>query len=304
MVPENITCPECKKSNIIKWCKRKTQNRGIIQRYKCKDCGKFFTLDEGFYRMRNSSQKITCALDLFYKGVSTRKIQDHFQAFYPHNSSNKSIYKWIVKYSKRISQYTNSLKLNVGNELQIDEMEYHRRKSRNHKGIDKNWFIDVIDTKTRFMVSSNYVQSRNMNELKQVLRLAKKKTEQQVKTITTDGYMAYPQALRKSFGLNKKTAQSKIKHKQVNASAGEGFNIMIERLHNSVRQLTQNFRGFHGCLESAQNIMKGYEIYYNFCRKHQGINKNPYELAIPKLKEKLSVPNKWLALIELATQNK
>ena len=45
-------------------------------------------------------------------------------------------------------------------------------------------------------------------------------------------------------------------------------------------------RGFHGCMESASAIMKGYEIYYNFIRKHQGIKCCPYEFAIDvKLKE-------------------
>jgi len=38
--------------------------------------------------------------------------------------------------------------------------------------------------------------------------------------------------------------------------------------------------------------------------KHQTIKKCPYELAIPELKEKLNVNNKWLTLIELANQYK
>ena len=60
-------------------------------------------------------------------------------------------------------------------------------------------------------------------------------------------------------------------------------------------------RGFHGSLESARAIMKGYEIYYNFVRKHQGINnKTPQEEAIPILD--LGV-NKWMGLIRLANQN-
>ena len=45
-----------------------------------------------------------------------------------------------------ISQFTNSLKLNVGSELQVDEMEYSRRKYHNKRGVDRNWFIDSIDT--------------------------------------------------------------------------------------------------------------------------------------------------------------
>ncbi len=103
-------CPNCGSKNVIKWTKRKTQNRGLIQGYKCKDCGKTFTIDDGFFRMRNHPKKITCAMDLFYRGVSTRKVQEHFKAFYPHNSSHKSAYKWVVKYAKMISNFTDTLK--------------------------------------------------------------------------------------------------------------------------------------------------------------------------------------------------
>ena len=55
----------------------------------------------------------------------------------------------------------------VGAEVQIDEVEYHRRKSHKKKlGVDKNWFIDSICTQTKFMVASEYVKSRGMKELK------------------------------------------------------------------------------------------------------------------------------------------
>jgi len=298
---KKIICPYCKSKNVIKWCKRKTENRGLIQRYKCKDCNKYFTIDDGFFRMRNAPQKVTCAMDLFYRGVSTRKVQEHFKAFYPHNSDHTSILRWIVKYSQMISKFTDNLKLQVGKEIQLDEMEYSRRKYSNRKGIDKNWFIDCIDTKTRFMVSSEFVKGREQEEIKQVLKKAKDKTEEQVKIVTTDGLLAYPYAIQKTFTLIDKSNTKKfgVIHNQVNASKGEGFNIMIERLHNNIRQRTKTFRGFHGSLESANAIMKGYEIYYNFITKHQTLNRCPYELACPELK--LSSENKWLELIKMAT---
>jgi len=296
MENKGIICQKCKSKEVNKDGKRKTENRGLIQRYRCKKCSHRFILDDGFKRMRNHPKKITLCLDLFFKGVSTRKVQEHLQAFYPANSSHKSIYKWIIKYSNVMSDYTDNLKLNVGKEIQLDEMEYHRRKShkKGSRGIDKNWFIDVIDNKTRYMIASKYVKSRSMNELTNVMKQAKNKTEDRVSIVTTDGLLSYPQALRNSFGLHKHKARSKIIHNQVNASKGEGFNIMIERLHNSVRQLTQNFRGFHGSVYSANSIMKGYEVYYNFIRKHQGIKKCPYELATNL---ELKNPNKWLELI-------
>lgn len=295
-------CPNCESEKTIKWTKRKTENRGLIQRYKCKDCGKTFTIDDGFFRMRNHPNKITCAIDLFYKGVSTRKVQEHFQAFYPHNSTNKTIYLWVVKYANMISTFTDKLKVKTGKEIQVDEMEYHRREEHKKKGLSKDWFIDSIDVDTRYLVASKYFTSRGKKGIKEVLRGVRVKTEGYVTTITTDGYLTYGSAVKKTWGWDNKKRQHNIIHKRVNASKGGGFNLYIERLHNSIRERTKTFRGFHGCVESAQAIMKGYEIFYNFIRKHQAINCCPYELAIPNLT--LKSENKWLELIQLSKLNR
>ena len=197
-----------------------------------------------------------------------------------------------------ISKFTNTLKLNVGAEVQIDEVEYHRRKSHKKKlGVDKNWFIDCIDTKTRFMVSSEFVSSRGQDEIKRVLKLAKKKTGSQLQIVTTDGFTAYPDVIKRTFGYDNTKRKHNVEHKKVTASKGEGFNIMIERLHNNIRQRTKTFRGFHGSVKSANSIMKGYEVYYNFITKHQTLGCCPYELATDL---KLNSENKWLELIELS----
>ncbi|HUS49345.1 MAG TPA: DDE-type integrase/transposase/recombinase [Candidatus Paceibacterota bacterium] len=300
---KNICCPECNCNNIKKDGKRKTDNRGLIQRYFCKDCSYRFVEDNGFFRMRNHPKKISLCLDLFYRGVSTRKVQEHLQSFYPHNCTNKTIYKWIIKYSKMISVYTDNLKLQVGKELQVDEVEYHRRIShkKGSKGVSKNWFIDSIDCKTRFMVASEYVGSRGSKEIKQILKVAKRKTGKQTMIVTTDGFMAYPEVIKSVYGYNFKERKTKVFHNKVNASRGEGFNIMIERLHNNLRQRTKTFRGFHGSIEGANLILKGYSIFYNFITKHQSLKCCPYQLAIPNLKLKSN--NKWIELIELSNKN-
>lgn len=284
-----IICPFCNKENIKRDGKRKTKNRGLIQRYKCRECKKRFILDDGFFRMRNHPNKITCAIDLFYRGVSTRKVQEHFHAFYPHNSDHSTILRWIRKYAKIISNFTDNLKIQTGKEIQVDEMEYKTKKR-------KSWFIDCIDTETRFMVSSDYVQSRGDGELKNVIKKAKDKTDNQLRIVTTDGFPAYTNIVKKVFGYDKHLRQFNVEHNQVNARRGEGFNYKIERLHNSIRERTKVFREFKR-LESAKDLMKGYEIFYNFIRVHQAIGKCPYELATNiKFKDK----NKWLELIQLS----
>jgi len=295
MENKETKCPNCKSNVVVKRGYFETKAHGKQQRYFCKSCNKKFIAQTSFYRMRNNPQKITLCLDLFYKGISTRQIQQHLQAFYPHNSSWVTIYKWIIRYSKQISQFTDSLKLKTGKELQIDEMEIGSKKSRYN-----GWFIDSIDTTTRFMVSSQFSKKREQKEIIEVLRNVKKKTENQFEVITTDGLLAYPKAIQKTFTLKNKSNTRKfgVKHNQVNASKGEGFNIKIERLHNSVRHRIKTFRGFHGSTESANSIMKGYEIYYNFIRKHLALGCCPYELATDL---KLENENKWLGLINLSS---
>ena len=110
--------------------------------------------------------------------------------------------------------------------------------------------------------------------------------------IYTDGLSVYPRVLRKSYSMNKNYGY--IRH-HITTSKDKAFNWKIERLHENIRERTKVIRQFKS-LYSAKAIMKGYEIFYNFCRKHQGINKYPYELATDlKLSE-----NKWLDLINLS----
>ncbi len=295
-----IKCPNCKHNEVIKWGKRKTENRGKVQRFKCKSCSETF-VNDAFVGMRNNEKKITLCLDLFYRGLSTREIQSHLQAFYPKNSSWVTIYKWVKKYSLKIANYTDKLKLKTGSYIEIDEMEYHRRKSHKAKlGIDKNWFIDGIDVKTRYMVNSAYVKHRSKEQLKKVLSGIKDKSAN-IKIVQTDGLTAYDNIVKRNWGYDNRLGKYKIEHRVKTQSKGEGFNIWIERLHNTIRQRTQNFRGFHGSVESAYALMKGLEIYYNFIRKHEALNyKTPSELATDL---EFKSPNRWLELIEISNKN-
>ena len=200
---KKISCPNCSSADTIKRCKRKTQNRGLIQRYKCKSCNFYFTFDDGFFRMRNTPQKVTQSIDLFYRGVSTRKVQEHLAIFHPHNASHMTVYNWVVKYSKMISKFTNKLKLNVGSEVQIDEIEFHKR--RHHKkgmnGVDKNFFIDSIDPETKFLISSEYSKARGSKNIKTVVKRIKERTDNQIQMATTDGWNAYENVIKKVWDI-------------------------------------------------------------------------------------------------------
>jgi len=119
-----IICPECKTKEIVRRGYIETKLNGKKQRYYCKSCNKKFIPQNPFFRMRNTPEKITCALDLFFRGLSTRKVQEHFKAFFPHNSDHSTILRWVRKFSLKIASFTDNLKLNTGSYLELDEMEY------------------------------------------------------------------------------------------------------------------------------------------------------------------------------------
>mgnify|MGYP001603662342 CR=1 FL=1 len=126
-----------------------------------------------------------------------------------------------------------------------------------------------------------------------------------VEVVSTDGLMVYPKVLKKTFGMkinkfNKIAKTSKIVHKVTKSDSGR-FNYKIERFHNTLRERTKVMRGFHGDLESARIIMKGFEIYYNFIRKHLAIDCTPQQKAIPTFE--FTDKNKWLELINLGYGN-
>jgi transposase-like protein len=221
---------------------------------------------------------------MYFRGMSLRKIQEHLQAFEGQNCSYVTILKWVRKYCDLIAEFTDTLKLNTSPSIQMDEMEYKTKGKQ-------SWFIDVVDVRTRYMMASNYALSRNPKELKKVLKEARDKSLNNIFIISTDALQSYSKVIRSLWHFRKRPKHFEIK------SSSKQFNWKIERLHSSIRERTKIMRHFNQ-LDSAKSIMKGYEIFYNFCRKHQGINKYPYELATDL---KLG-GNKWLGLIELSKQ--
>jgi len=301
MVNKEIKCPKCKKKEVVK---RGIFKNGTIrkQRYGYKNCNYRFILDP-FLRMRNDEKTITVCLDLYYNGLSLRKIQKHLNGFYPNEVSYSTVYRWIMKYVKVMAKFTDKQKLNVGYKLEGDEVEYHRRKShkKGRKGIDRNWFVDIIDNKTRYVVSSDYVKERSPKELIKVYKKAKIRTGNQVNVFSTDGLAIYDRVLKNSFGLRthrgRETKTSKIIHNVIKSREVDNFNYKIERFHNTLRERTKVMRGFHGCISSAQTLLKGFEIYYNYIREHQSLgNLTPSQVAIPNLQ--INGNNKWVEIIK------
>jgi len=301
MENNELKCPECSSKEVTKRGFRYTERREKIQKYFCKDCKHRFVLDNPYFRMRNKDQVITQCMDLYYSGMSFRKIAQHLKRFFPKDVSHSTIYRWIMKYVPMMENFTDKQKIKASWQLQSDEVEYKRRASHKRKGIKNEYFIDVIDMDSRFIVSSQYAKDRKNYTLNKVLGKAKQKVGNQVKVISTDGLMGYPRVIKKTFGMKlhhsgKIAKTSKIIHQVIKSDSG-GFNYKIERFHNTLRERTKIMRGFHGCITSAQTLMKGFEIYYNWIRNNLALEgQTPSQIAVPNVQ--IENKNGWLELIQ------
>ena len=97
-----------KPSEYFLW-RRKTEKRGKIQSYLCRNCKRSFCLDDGFYRMRNSEKKITSAIDLYFSNLSSRKVRNHFRKHLEHNASHVTVLDWCRKYVLKVQKYVDTL---------------------------------------------------------------------------------------------------------------------------------------------------------------------------------------------------
>ena len=91
------------------------------------------------------------------------------------------------------------------------------------------------------MVASEFGNSRNEKAIKKVLGKAKIKSENKFSIITTDGYVGYTHCVKSVFGYYHFQRNEK-RHKVVTQLKNEGFNLIIERLHNSLRHRIKTFR--------------------------------------------------------------
>ncbi|MBI4453870.1 DDE-type integrase/transposase/recombinase [Candidatus Woesearchaeota archaeon] len=286
---EQVKCVHCKAIKYIKWGKRKTENRGIIQKYKCLACGKYFTPDEGFYRMRNSPEKITAGIDLYFSNLSSRKVRNHFRRHWAHNASHVSILDWCRRYTLKVNKYVDTLQPKLSGEYYADETEIGRRKTT-------DIFWCNVDWGTRYINATLYSPNdQSVNEAVEFLKKVEAKGKP--KYIQTDAAKFYPRAFRKVFYSNKANGLT-VEHRINNFHKTGKHNVRIETVFSKIKDRVNDFRGLKA-LWSAPILMQGIILQHNFIEAHTTTGKVPSELAGVKLE---TGDNRWLGLIKMSVK--
>lgn len=288
-----ITCPKCKGTSTVKGGVRHTKHGTDIQRYSCKDCHYRFAINSGFEKARADPKVITAALDLYFKGISLRKVCDHVKQFHNIEVSHVAVIKWIRKFVRLVKPYVDSIEApHLSGIYHVDEMMVHVRKEKMEKG-HYAWLWNLMDNTTRFWICAKISHGRGIDDAKAVFQEAKKINPEKPRAIIHDGLASYNEAFQKEFFTLKNPRTMNIRSVSVR---NEGLNSKVERLNGSVRDREVVMRGMDH-KESAQELLEAMRIYHNYIRKHQGLDgKTPAEASGIVL----NGINRWLTLIQNA----
>jgi len=278
-------CRFCGSNQIVHAGMRHNKN-GDLQKYLCRSCGHYFTINLGFEKMHATPQIITSAMQLYFTGESLRNVQK-FLRLQGVKVSHVAILKWIRKYIGLMNEYLEKIKPNVSDTWRADEL-FVKIKG------DMKYLFALMDDETRFWIAQEIADSKYTHDARTLFQAGIKVAGKKPMTIITDGLAAYHLAYMKEFWTNTKPRTQHIRHISIR---GDKNNNKMERFNGEVRDREKVMRGLK---KKDTPILMGYQIFYNYIRAHEGLEgKTPSEACGIKVEGK----NKWLTLIQNASKN-
>jgi len=260
----DVRCPKCNSNLIIR--KGLIHNKEFAaQRYLCKKCNEKFS-DKGESKgLKGNPLAVTAAVDLYFKGLSVRMIENHLNKIYSLNVSYPTIHRWIRGFVKNMKALEEEHSLTVGKTWHIDETEV-KIAGKLH------YLWNVLDAKTRILLASHVTYGRSSKDAEMIIREALKNAKTKPTTIVSDGLKSYNTAMTKNYGC-------KIKHVSKPRFSDKVNNNIVERVNGTLKTRIKGFRRLDNLPASAE-LFDGLRIYYNSMRPHSALGgKTPIEAS-------------------------
>jgi transposase-like protein len=278
-------CLYCQSPQITKDGLR--HNRcGDLQIFNCKECGRYFTINIGFEKMKHNPHGITTAMQLYFSGESLRNTARSLHLMGV-EVSYQTVWNWIQKYTSLMEKYLDKITPNVSDTWRADEMwiKIHG---------NMKYMFAMMDDETRFWIAQEVANTKETHDARNLFKMARERAGKKPQILITDGLKSYHEAYNHEYWTRQmETRTVHIRHITL---TGEHHNNKMERMNGEIRDREKVTRN----LKNADSpILTGYQIYHNYVRPHMGLNgKTPADLAGIQVKGE----NKWLTLIQNATQ--
>jgi transposase-like protein len=188
-----------------------------------------------------------------------------------------------------MNQYLEKIKPQVSDTWRADEL-YLKIKG------DMKYLFALMDDETRFWIAQEIADSKYSHDARMLFQAGVKAVGKKPMILITDGLPAYHDAYKKEFWTMKK--DTRTQHICHITLRGDHNNNKMERMNGEVRDREKTMRGLK---KKDTPILKGYQIFHNYIRTHEGLEgKTPAEACGIKIEGE----NKWLTIIQNAIKNK
>ena len=285
--PVSITaCIFCKSSSFKKDGLRHNKY-GDIQIFNCNSCGRYFTVNLGFERMKHNPQGITTAMQLYFSGESLRNTARSLRLMGV-QVSHQTVYNWIEKYTALMTKYLDKITPQVSDTWRADElyMKFHGHMK---------YVFAMMDDETRFWIAQEVADTKDTHDARHLFQIAKERAQKKPEILITDGLRSYRDAWLKEFRTNK-LSDSTVHIRQITLE-GQHNNNKMERLNGEIRnreKVTRNLKN------PDSPILTGYQIYHNYVRPHMALDG---QTPADKAGIQVEGENKWLTLVQNASKN-
>jgi transposase-like protein len=278
-------CLFCKSKKLIKWGLRHNKY-GDIQKFACKSCSRFFTVNIGFEKMKHNPQAITTAMQLYFSGESLRNVARSLRLLGA-QVSHQTIYRWIAKYTELMRKYLSQITPQVSDTWATDEL-FLKIKG------NMKYLYAMMDEQTRFWIAQEVADTKYTADVRPLFQLAKQIAGKTPRTLVSDGAANFHEAYNREFRtLKVETRTEHIRHIRLQ---GDHNNNRMERMNGEIRDREKVMRGLE---RKDSPILTGYQLFHNYIRPHEALDcKTPAEVAGVEVKGK----DKWLTIIQNASK--
>jgi transposase-like protein len=215
--------------------------------------------------MRYSTDIIAKGVYDYYAGVSLNKIRDGIDAQFHVQPADSAVYGWVRLLTNKALNEANEHPIKVSDKWIADETVVTLDGR-------KYWHIDIIDSDTRYLLAAKLSTNRSIKDIEAMLRSAEKRASKSPKTIVSDGWVAYPEAIERVFG-------AEVSHIVGNPFKQDELNTnLIERWHGTLKDRLKPMRGMDRS-SITQLVLDGFILNYNYFRSHESLGKTPAEAA-------------------------
>jgi transposase-like protein len=237
--------------------------------------------------MKHDPRGITTAMQLYFSGESLRNVAKSLRLL-GMEVTHQTVYNWITKYTNLMQKYLDKITPQVGDIWRADEVFIKIRG-------DMKYLFALMDDESRFLIAQEVADTKHAHDATNLFRMGKEVTQTKPAIIITDGLRSYHDAYMKEFHAR---AQPRTTHIRNITLRGEKNNNKMERLNGEIRDREKVMRGLK---KKDTVILKGYQLFHNYIRSHQGLEG---QTPADKAGIKIEGDNKWITLIQNSSRNK